>query len=296
MDKQTIATPLAKNEQRVRLLKILSLGAAFAVISILFIAAFIGFRPDQFSLSERYFPSPTHTPTRTPRPTSTITPSPTLNMTATMKAKQATQSALAFQATAANAVTEWPAILTENFDTNDNTWRTGTEDNDYAKILREVKDGKYYWDASAHQDFLGWIAIPSEYLDDFYMAVEMQQVRGPSSEWYGVFFRYSSTGQYYFRMNNSQQYELYLIQNGDWRSLLSLRYSPALRPGGINQLAILAEGDHFMFFINDQFVDEVHNDVIRQGTTAMVIELRLPRDQAIFEFDNLEVRTTPQIR
>jgi len=41
------------------------LGAAFAGICILFIAAFIWFQPDQLSLSDRYFPSPTVTPTPT---------------------------------------------------------------------------------------------------------------------------------------------------------------------------------------------------------------------------------------
>jgi hypothetical protein len=148
MDNQTIVNTLDQDEQRGRILKIVLLGAAFAVICLLFSTAFVWFQPDQLSLSERYFPSPTAAPTGTPKPTATP------NVAATQRIIQSTASAQAVQTTIANAGSQWPILFSDTFDNNDTHWTVGTIDDDYSKITREIKDGKYIWDATAKQDSL----------------------------------------------------------------------------------------------------------------------------------------------
>ena len=63
-----------------RAIKLGLLSASFITISVLFLAMFSFFQPDQLSLSDSYFPSPTVT--ITPSPTLTPTPSrtPTLQL------------------------------------------------------------------------------------------------------------------------------------------------------------------------------------------------------------------------
>ena len=63
-----------------------------------------------------------------------------------------------------------------------------------------------------------------------------------------------------------------------------------IRPGETNRLTVLAEGSHYTFYINDQYVGEADEDRLSQGEAGVAIELREAGDAAVFEFDNFEVR------
>jgi len=52
-------------------------------------------------------------------------------------------------------------------------------------------------------------------------------------------------------------------------------------------------GSHFTFYINDQYVGEADDDQLSTGTIALAVGLDNAEDQAVFEFDNLELRAPP---
>ena len=58
----------------------------------------------------------------------------------------------------------------------------------------------------------------------------------------------------------------------------------------MNRLAVVAEGAHFVLFVNDQYVAEVDDDRLSSGMVGVAVDLFDPGDEAVFEFDNFELR------
>ena len=285
MDSQTIVNSIDQDEQRGRILKIGLLGVAFAVICILFITAFVLFQPDQLSLSERYFPPPTAIPTGTPKPTATP------NVAATQRIIQSTASAQAIESTIASAGSQWPILFSDTFDNNDNHWRVDTVDDEYAKITFEIKDGKYRWNAMTHKEFIQWVPLATISLDDFFLTLEVSVGEHTGSSDYGIVFRNDTNGNfYYFAIDSDQMYSLFRYYAGGWSALIDRTSSSVIRKDQPNRLTVIAEGDHFILFINDQFIADKHDDWIKEGTAALTIEIFQPDQEGTFEFDNIELR------
>lgn len=267
----------------------LSLGVAAMCLGVLAAGAFFYFKPDMNAIAAKYFPSPTITPFLE----ATATPIPTPNLTATAAILQATDTATAYLATAANAESNWRVVLKDTFDSNKNNWYVKPTDDEYAKTIYEIKNGKYTWDSTAYQGVINQISIGDTSLSDFYLSVDIQQVSGPNSADYGVTFREDTNSNfYYFGIDGRGEYG-FSLYNKDWSTLINWTSSSLIRPGQANRITVLAEGSHFTFFINDQYLTEMSDDTLKNGTTALAIEEANKDDHAVFEFDNVEL-TTPK--
>ncbi len=222
MGNQTIVNPLAEEEQRARILKIALLGATIAVICILFFAAFTWFQPDQLSLSDQYFPSPTATFTRTPTLTPTFTSTPTVTFTPTM--------------TFTPTVTPTPHVLivppegvnmlVETFDSNVHQW-----DAYYGNNVARVQDGKLFL-KSNKQGSIG-IAICSDcinYGETFYFQAELLPEKESSIQHGLTFCASTGEGEFYaFLMNPStSDYSLYKHKADQWQTLIQNLYTNSI--------------------------------------------------------------------
>jgi hypothetical protein len=273
------------------------LGFAAICCGVLIAGAFFWFKPDPQALIAQYFPSTTSTasstPTRTPTPsaTATETSTPTPNLTATAEILQVTESAIAFQSTATSVAGNWKIILADAFDSNKNKWLNEEADDEFAKVNYQVSDGKYIWDATAHQSFIGWVRANTKAVDDFYLSVEVSQISGPSTADSGILFREDDNGNfYYFGINDRRQYVLYKY-SGEWVKLIKNTTTDLIRPGEPNRITIIAEGPQFMFFINDRYLASITDEHVTNGGVALAIEMAKENDEAVFEFDNFELRT-----
>lgn len=248
-----------------------------------FVAALFYFQPDAKSLMDQYFPSPTTTPSSTPVPTATHTPTPTPNLTATAQVQNA-------QATSENAANNWEVILADTFDSNRNNWLAESSDDEYAFTNYEIVDGKYRWNATAHQSFIGWVRSDMEPITDFYVSVDVRQVNGPVTADYGILFREDDDSNfYYFAISEQGEYTFYIFLE-EWDTLINWTETDLIVPGKANRLTVIGDGSHFTFFINDQYLTEFTDDTIPEGITALAVELSEEGDQAVFEFDNFELR------
>ena len=285
MSETPISNPFDEDEKAGRrpiLWAMLGLGAMCCGLA--FAAAFFYFQPDAKSLYAQYFPSPTATSTPT------RTPTPTPNFTATAKVLQVTETAIAYQAAAENAANNWQVIRTDTFDSNENNWLAESSDDEYALTNYEIVDGKYRWDATAHQSFIGWVRGDKKSLTDFYLSVDVRQVEGPDTADYGVLFREDDNSNfYYFGINGQGKYVLYMFFE-EWNTLIDWTETELIKPGEANRITVIGEGSHFTFLINNQFLMEITNDKIPEGSTAIAIELAEENDHGIFEFDNFELR------
>lgn len=266
------------SENTLRILLLL-VGAGGCCI-VLTAAAFFFFRPDLDSTIARYFPSST----------------PTQNLTAT---------AAGFQAEAASAVDEWLLLVSEQFDHSNNPrWYTGTDDTRWAKVIFEVSDGKYRWNATAHEGFIQWIRLDEKPLADFYVTAETQETGNPAIGDSGILFREDRFhNYYYFGVDSRGSFFVGLYYKEKWNDMISWTSSPLILSDQPNRLTVVGNGSHFTFFINDQYVGEMTDDHLAEGTIGMAIGLHEANDQSVFEFDNVELRapappatSTPTVR
>jgi len=265
-------------------------GMAFTGVCILFITSFFGFQPDQLSLSDRYFPSPTATQTPTPSATPTNTPTPIPNLTATQRAIQATSTSQAIQTTIATVSSQWDALMSDSYTSNLNRWELGEDDDGYANIIRTIDSGVYKWDATSKKRFISWIKASTKSVGDFLLTVEIHRTEGTRSSDYGLIFRRDIGGNYYYFGINEYGYHVLLNYNNKWIDIIEWAPSSAILPESPNRLTVIAKGSHFTFLINDQFVATATDDRISQGITALAIKLHRADQQAVFEFDNFELK------
>ena len=298
MDEIPVSNPFDEEEKSSRRTILwLSLGVAAMCCGVVFAAGLFWLKPDPQALIAQYFPSATatasSTPTRTPTPlpTATATSTPTPNLTATAEVLQVTESALAFEATATGIVEEWRVVLADAFDSNKNKWTNKSTDDEFAAVDYQVTDGRYVWTATAKQSYIGWVRANTKALSDFYLSVEVRQVSGPDTADYGVLFREDEAGNfYYFGMNNEGRFILYEYKD-EWSTLLDITVTDLVQPGEVNRITVIAEGAQFTFFVNDQYLATFTDEHIAKGGVALAVEMAKEGDQAVFEFDNFELRT-----
>jgi len=282
----------------------LLVGIAAIGCGILFAVAFIFFKPDAQALVDKYFPSPTPTFTRTPTitPTQTLTPTitpsptqtstPTPNLTATAKIQRVTNTAIAFESTATNVVASWKIKQSDTFESNRKNWLTGPHDDEYTKTTYTIANGVYQWDVTAHQSSISWLRISATSVENFYFTIDVRQASGTTSADFGAVFREDDNGNYYyFGINNRQQYMFYAYNNGEWDTLIDRTRTDAIKANEFNQITIIAEESHFAFFVNGHFITEFSDERIKSGMLALAIELSVTDKSAVFEFENLELRT-----
>ncbi len=278
MDDETNPNPFDEGDQKSRISKITLLGATFIMICISFIFAFIGFQPDQLSLSDRYFPSSTPTATST----STPTPTPTPNLAATAQV-------LKVQAT--HLSSQWPKLISDTFDTNAKNWDVGEDNGELGDVFRELRNGGYRWTVTANEGFVTWERLDTKDLGDFTLSVDAREVKNVRIAEHGLIFREDRNGNfYYFGINYNGEFFVQINYMDEWDDLITPISSNIIRSVGFNHLAVVAQGAHFSFFINDEFVAEVTDSRIKTGTTAMAVSMIRAEDKGVFEFDNIELR------
>ena len=111
---------------------------------------------------------------------------------------------------------------------------------------------------------------------DFYVSVDAHQLAGSAVCGYGLLLRDSDAGVYQFGLANSR----YAIQRvrlerdeAEARPLIGPAESEAIHPGEANQLAVIAEGAHYQFFINDQPVGEMTDEEWTAGHVTLFTQL-----------------------
>ncbi len=276
--------PFEEAKSRSPVITLIILGLTVAGCLCLFIDIFFLFRPDKIPRIGNYFPSPTATLAPTLIPTSTPT------VTATQQVIESTATTQAIQALATDSISLWPVLFSDTFDSNANDWAVGSDNDEYANVVREIKDGKYNWDVAAKKSLIAWVSPDVQAVSNFHLSAEIKRVSGSDQSDYGLVFREDvDSNLYYFGIENDG-FIVLLSYDNEWTDMIEFTKSTAILPGETNRLTVIADGSHFIFFINDQYAGEMTDDHIEKGTTAIAVELYEADLQATFEFDNFELR------
>ena len=298
MNQSPISNPVDDEESSTRSFRLAMLGCGFLVFLGLAVFVFLRNQAEYISMYERYFPTPTLTTTPVPTLTATRTFTPTAtftatpNRTATQAAAIATDTALVFESTATGAADQWQPVMNESFDNSNGNWPIDPSDDEYSKTTYEIQDGKYRVTSLSHKGFVQWIPVSIATVEDFSVTIDAALIQNNGDNDCGIAFRIDPNGNfYYFAIDSNNMYSLYKYQSDTWSNLIYPSQTPLIKPGGPNRMSVIAQGDHIVLFINDQFLVDTHDASIKDGTIALTIEMYQPNQTAIFEFDNIELLT-----
>jgi len=236
-------------------------------------------------------PSPTAQPPRTPAATRT----PLLT---------ATQDALNRQATATHAaatryftttqMAQWPVIFADHFDQTTSKWWTGQYEDKFGEYRVVITNGVYRFEMQSREGFY-WLEVPKHSAPgDFSLTVDARQTAGSPRHDFGVVFGLKDDRTfYYFAVDNTQWFTLWQVTNGEWASVVDWQAAPALHAEGFNRLTVNVSGKSIDLFINDQPVARYAAATPLRGKAGVIFNLYGPDKQAVFEFDNFEVRAPP---
>lgn len=260
------------------------LGVTALGCGLLFAIPLFFFRPELQAMYNQYNPSPTATVTATPSAT------PTPNLTATQRVVQITGTARAIESLVEIAGSEWRVLLSDSFDPVTSVWPTGTDDDEYATIIRSEADQAYQWEAASKQGFISWISANDIPLGDFLFSIEAHRISGSESSDYGAVFREDAYGNFYYMGVAKDGFFVSVYYEDEWSDVVDFTYSSAINAGEKNKITVIARGSHFIFLINDIIVAEAADDRIPKGTTALAIQIYDPGLEATIAFDNFELR------
>jgi type II secretory pathway pseudopilin PulG len=210
-------------------------------------------------------------------------------------AETAAEATAVAAATAAEAreqtlaeASQWPIIVMDTFDDNQNGWIDGEIDDDYAAIQVTI-DGDYKWDAYAKQGFAWRVWPEMDFTDDFYLAVDAQNAGDNVNAQYGLIFRNRDDAYFYWEIIDTQNFRFFAY-DGDWNELIGSTYTEAIRPGEMNHLVVISENDEYNFWINNQFVGQASGSFPANGQAGVAIGLSYEGEESIILFDNFELR------
>lgn len=228
--------------------------------------------------------------TSTPRPTEPRTLTPALATLTPFLAASATPSVQLAQTATARAA--WPSVISDTFPaSNTHDWTVGDQEGDRASVRRTLEDGVYRWRVQTQSDVFVRSTNSLPRVDDFYFAVDVQQISGPPSTNYGVVFRERDNANlYYFGVHEVGRCTLIHLDDDKTIPLWRAFCGEVIRPGKVNRLAVSAEGGHMLFYINDQFIGEVTDAGLTTGTLTLAVAVAEANQTASVEFDNAELR------
>ena len=193
----------------------------------------------------------------------------------------------------ANAqATENAKYFYDDFSDNSNGWETGSEDNDYWVGSRSIQSGAYQWNITEiKKSFFHWQKLPTfQSVQDFHITVDGKLINGNSSTLcFGVLFRRdSSKGSYYaFSICDSQRYRIQYYTGTEWEYLIDWTDSSIIRSGDWNEIEVVAKGDQFECYINNQKVEEISDTHLTKGYFGLLVDSNSVNPGQIW-FDNLE--------
>ncbi len=185
----------------------------------------------------------------------------------------------------------WRLALDERFSSNLNDWSVNPYHSDSLNLERRIEGGKYIWDFQAKEGWYYWDFPDSKPRGDIVVAVEVKHTRGSSQDGYGIILRDSRTARYIFEINEYGRFQFLRDQDDEYTTLIEGRRATAYQPGGVNRIAVKAEGSHFTLYVNDRQVAEVDDEALSSGRVGI---LTAPSGQPSDDSNGQDTTPAPQ--
>jgi hypothetical protein len=226
---------------------------------------------------------PTQTLTLSPSPEPTVTPTPTVDEEAAELFK------LAFQS--------WTLDTLDAFDSNTHEWTEGElRSGDELDVANVSINGKYYIDIQTGDGAGWWLASNIQTPGRFYFAVDARRTSIQTGCTMSLYWS-TTNGDYLFQVYDStkeyfvETYDRELPEDNRWKRVIPTTTSNAIRPQEMNKLAVINDGTHLWFYINEQFINRAETEYQSNGgDLGFYVSVCQENAQVTFQFDNMELR------
>jgi hypothetical protein len=167
-----------------------------------------------------------------------------------------------------------PALFFDDFKNGTKYWPLGDNSNQYWEEKRSVINGSYHWEITTFDEITAQLLSNTPAVSDFELQAELQIIDG-TNFLYGLYFRESDNGGYYFLLDGKGNYELNLwnARNGEVRHKISWTFSPTINLQGSNNLKIVAQGAEIRLYINDNLVGDITDETFMSGQSGLAAAL-----------------------
>lgn len=189
---------------------------------------------------------------------------------------------------------QWTTLLFDAFTSNDNNWLLGSTSSEYFDPLsRTIAEGRYRWEALVNKpSSISKVWLGEYKLADVHLIANCKHILGSraNSAW-GVIFRVLDNLNYYwFRITDTKFFAVSYTKDGQWSDLVEWTRTDTIKPNGVNQLEVIAQGSHFIFLINGQIVREVDDHHFAQGFIGLAVEGYEKGEKIAFDFLDVTIR------
>lgn len=175
-------------------------------------------------------------------------------------------------------------FIVEDFDQPTTRWD---------QSLSRVVDGTYEMQVGTPNfDAYGLFLNANGPIQNFDMAVDVQQVAGAPTSEYGIRFRQSGPGDFLlFSISGSGYYRLVRVSDQEYRSLVPWTFDSRIKtgPAVTNRLRVVAEGDTVTAFINGEEVIKTTDAVQASGQLTLGLTT-FDQGDLVVRFDNIAGR------
>ena len=164
---------------------------------------------------------------------------------------------------------QWTTVFEETFNSNTNVngWNMGEDSTAEIESDLEIKDGKYVWGVTSKNKVTGILSpMTLSTVSDFRLSADVKLTSGTYKPVYGVVFRENPNGDGYFFGIYGETFLIDKYYSGSTTRFAESQKTQAIRPQETNRLIVIAKDSFLVFLINDQFVFEVVDEGIDQGT------------------------------
>lgn len=186
----------------------------------------------------------------------------------------------------------WTLLINDQFALNSNGWTAGSREEKYGDGAFFLENQRYRVRVEANSDEgLAWWVNSNFYhqTEDLYLSVKCRLVGGdPASSACGLAYRINDGSYYYFVISEDLFMAVVLVHPDEWSYLVAWEHTDLVQPDQLNQLAVLAEGEHYSFFINGEIVSELDDNQLSRGETGVIVNI-WGKNKAEFEFDDFRL-------
>ena len=189
----------------------------------------------------------------------------------------------------------WSLVYSNSFDSYDGKWTIGEYEDTGESGKWSISNSKYLWGMKAKKDDTIRANYPAvSPIDNFYLSVDVKLINGsPDTTKYGLIFRGSGYSFYIFRLVSGTSFRVRVFDGDNRVELIDPTPHSAIQLRAVNNLAVIGNGSHFIFFINDQFVGETYDSRFPSGNVGLANTIQNAGDEILLEIDNFELRSKP---
>ncbi len=193
-----------------------------------------------------------------------------------------------------SGVDAWSTLAFDAFLDNAHSWLVGNQESTrFAPLTRAIADGRYRWEACTRiPNSIAPVWLHGYPVADFHLRVNCKHIRGTrAGSSYGVIFRVQDNENCYcFRIIDTQFFALSMEKDDQWRQIVDWQRTDAIKPYGVNQVEVIAQGSHFTLLVNGQIVHELDDQQFERGVVGFAIEGYTVGEEIAYDFLDITMR------